>query len=156
MPAKHKNTNTESAQDTQRKCAASWCDRRHYARGLCSKHYSRWMRHRSLRKRFVPLQARFEAMVSRADGPDQCHLWTGSTTGPGYGQIGGGKKGVVLLAHRVAWELAHGPIPDGMCVLHKCDVRACVNPTHLFLGTKKDNTHDMLRKGRDRWGQLRT
>lgn len=65
----------------------------------------------------------------------------------GYVRIrvdGGAKK----LAHRLAWEEAFGPIPAGMCVLHTCDNRACVNIDHLFLGTYQDNALDMVAKGR--------
>ena len=58
-------------------------------------------------------------------------------------------------AHRLAWAAANGPVPDGMCVLHSCDVRACINPKHLFLGTNKDNTQDMVTKGRHA-GQRKT
>ena len=54
----------------------------------------------------------------------------------------------MAIGSRVAWELFRGPIPEGLCVLHTCDVRHCVNPDHLFLGTKRDNSDDMIRKGR--------
>lgn len=54
----------------------------------------------------------------------------------------------MIYAHRLAWELVHGPIPEGMCVLHHCDNPACVRPSHLFLGTQKENVQDMYAKGR--------
>lgn len=76
-----------------------------------------------------------------------CWLWTGDTSQYGYGKfrIGAHAYG---CAHRFFYEQLVGPIPDGLCVLHKCDTRLCVNPGHLFLGTKKDNWDDSVRKGR--------
>lgn len=53
-----------------------------------------------------------------------------------------------MYAHRASWELHNGPVPEGLMVLHHCDVRNCVNPEHLFLGTNKDNLEDCARKGR--------
>jgi hypothetical protein len=76
-----------------------------------------------------------------------CWLWTASLRPNGYGMFGIA-AGSVQSAHRVAWELVNGPIPDGLHVLHRCDVRACVNPSHLFLGTRFDNMQDMIAKGR--------
>ena len=73
-----------------------------------------------------------------------CWLWTGA--GMRYGAIK--NKGEIFYAHRISYEMHNGKIPKGLCVLHRCDVQACVNPEHLFLGTKKDNAVDRMNKGR--------
>ena len=80
------------------------------------------------------------------DGESGCHVWTGARNVWGYGRVHWGGK--MYSAHRVAWKFAHGAIPDGKFVLHRCDNRGCVNPDHLFLGTAKDNARDMVAKGR--------
>lgn len=81
-----------------------------------------------------------------AFGSTECWLWCGSLSHLGYGAMNacGESK-----AHRVAWRLFRGD-PGELFVLHECDVRNCVNPDHLFLGTQADNVHDMFRKGRNR------
>lgn len=99
----------------------------------------------------TPLQDLFWPKVLKTE---TCWLWTATLSNKGYGKIGVCNPRRVASAHRVAWELTHGPIPDGLWVLHKCDVRACVNPSHLFLGMAKDNTDDMNRKGRHPWVRL--
>ncbi len=75
-----------------------------------------------------------------------CHLWIATYCGDGYGQFS--VKGKAVLAHRYAWERCYGRIPHGLCVLHRCDVRSCVNVAHLFLGTNKDNVIDRAIKSR--------
>jgi hypothetical protein len=75
-----------------------------------------------------------------------CIEWHASRDKAGYGRMR--FMGTCWLAHRVAWVKAHGEIPPGMCVLHKCDNPPCVNVEHLFLGTQKDNIKDCYEKGR--------
>jgi len=73
-----------------------------------------------------------------------CWIWTGGITQAGYGLLS--INGKAIYAHRLAWEMEHGPIPKGMWVLHACDTPPCVR--HLFLGTAKANTQDSIVKGR--------
>lgn len=99
----------------------------------------------SLSRRFF---ASFEKNASNG-----CWEWIGASRGTGYGAIQDG--GRLRSAHRVSYELHHGPIPSGMCVCHVCDRPQCVNPEHLFLGTHKDNAWDKVNKGRANapWGK---
>jgi hypothetical protein len=87
-------------------------------------------------------------------GPDECWEWTGKKGDWGHGRFYGGPDRGEIGAHRFSWELANGPIPAGLNVLHRCDNPPCMNPAHLFLGTFKDNTQDMLAKGRDGHGVM--
>lgn len=83
-------------------------------------------------------------------GPDDCWEWQASLSGGGYGQYWLDNR--QLKAHRVAWTLENGEIPEGLCVCHHCDNPRCVNPSHLFLGTHRDNVIDGINKGRTHIG----
>jgi hypothetical protein len=93
------------------------------------------------------LSERFWTKVRKTDN---CWIWTGAKKQRGYGVIGIGSRNpwYIALAHRVAYELLVGPIPQGKNVLHHCDNPTCVNPEHLFLGDQFDNAHDSMTKGR--------
>jgi len=86
---------------------------------------------------------------SKVDKSGECWLWIASRDKDGYGKFRTSKNISWDRAHRIAWSVAYGPIPPGIHVLHRCDIPPCVNPSHLFLGTAKDNTEDMLSKGRE-------
>jgi HNH endonuclease len=101
----------------------------------------------------MPIEDRFWPKVSRGEG---CWLWVGSVLKSGYGQIeiktGPGKRDRrTERAHRIAWMLSFGQIPEGAEVLHTCDTPLCVRPDHLFLGTQADNIADCISKGRAWW-----
>lgn len=81
---------------------------------------------------------------------DDCWIWTGAKNDGGYGHFH--HLGKTIYAHRFAYEQVIGPIPPGMMICHTCDNRACVRPAHLFLGSAKDNTGDMVQKGRHTHG----
>lgn len=92
---------------------------------------------------------RFEAWVERTP-LDGCWIWIGTLWPNGYGycRTESRRNSPRELAHRLSWRLHVGEIPVGMNVCHRCDVRSCVNPAHLFLGTQLDNVRDMDAKGR--------
>lgn len=87
-----------------------------------------------------------ERFWTKVNKTPTCWLWTAATS-KGYGKFGM-RHGVVRSAHRLAWEMEVGPIPEGLMVLHHCDVPACVRPDHLYLGTAADNWRDTLARSR--------
>jgi hypothetical protein len=89
-------------------------------------------------------KADFDNLVKKTD---TCWLWLGKRQPNGYGRCSRSSF-LTNLAHRAAYQMANGEIPKGLHVLHRCDVKHCVNPEHLFLGTHADNMKDMVNKGR--------
>jgi hypothetical protein len=125
------------------------------ARGWCSRHYQRYKKYgnpittafkRTRQK--VGSPEYFEECTDKASGPldTDCWLWNKAIDEAGYGRFGK----TSLYAHRESYGLFVGTVPEGMIICHECDVRACVNPKHLFIGTYQDNNDDMIEKGRDR------
>lgn len=135
-------------------CAFEGCDKEVRYAGYCAAHYNQL----NLGKELKPLQiqyhglSEYERLLKWTDvkGVEDCWDWLGSRHKKmWHGQWRNG-DGNIELAHRAAWRLMRGPIPTGLCVLHRCDNPSCLNPKHLFLGTRSDNTHDMWDKGRAR------
>ena len=97
----------------------------------------------------IPLSEKIERNITRI--PESgCWIWMSTIEKSGYGRVCSGKK--PFYAHRVSYEQKHGPIPSGMMALHHCDVRCCVNPDHIFVGTQQNNMTDKVSKNRQARG----
>lgn len=126
-----------------------FCERPAIGRKLCRRHYYQLRKKGRLAE--FPLLGPEDVFESRFEKSDGCWEWNGTRNGYGYGVfLMPGEKPV--RAHRYAYERLHGPIPDGMVVMHSCDNPPCVNPAHLSLGTRDDNNQDKQRKGRHPYG----
>ncbi|MEV8324602.1 HNH endonuclease [Kitasatospora sp. NPDC056731] len=139
---------------TLQKRSCEGCGRPALARGMCKTRYVAWRRRTPPAERSpITPETRFWSKVDR-DGPipihlprlGNCWIWIGATNYWGYGKLRVDKRD--YIAHRWSYEMANGSIPAGFFVLHRCDHPGCVRPSHLRLGTARDNTQDMHGKGR--------
>jgi len=135
-----------------RKCSVLGCDKPHHSKGYCRKHYQRVSKYGSPEggpTTHAPPETRFWRGVIKG-GPDDCWIFTRGPKSWRYGRFAISENGetIQVSAHRYSYEIHKGAIPDGLVVMHSCDTPRCVNPAHLSVGTHKDNTADMIAKGR--------
>lgn len=134
-------------------CTVGDCGRKRYGRGLCNMHYQRAYKAGTLpdwQKTKIPM---IERILARSTWSGECLLYLGGNNGKGYGVIGDEQRRSRYV-HRVMYEHAVGPIPAHAEVCHRCDVRNCVRPEHLYLGTHQDNVADCVGKGRHKRGEM--
>lgn len=128
-----------------KKIPCKLCERPSMGRSLCSMHYYRAYRDGTLNEH--PKHTADSLFEERIDKTSDCWIWLGYKNAKGYGELilGNHEK---KSAHRFAYEKYKGAVPSGMVVMHSCDNPACVNPSHLSIGTQADNMLDCLSKGR--------
>ncbi len=140
-------TGTTDKRAYPRVCSVEECGAPVEARGLCSKHYTRFIRSGSIETDLIVGDDAARLAANSRKTESGCIEWKKSKK-LGYGTTY--FRGRVEQAHRVAWILARGPIPDGLQINHHCHNRACINVEHLYLGTQKENMRDMDEAGRRR------
>ena len=133
-------------------CQVEGCGRKHEGHNLCGMHLTRLKKYGDVNggiKNQASLEERFWRFVTPL-GPEDCWIWVGQKLANKYGRLSLGSKGLGSDgAHRVSWEIHNKQkIPVGMVVMHSCDNPSCVNPSHLSVGTPKQNSDDMIAKGR--------
>jgi hypothetical protein len=125
-------------------CTFQGCETVQRARGWCTKHYRRWQVHGDpsvcTTNQNIPVLDRFWMKVQKGPG---CWIWTGAISSTGYGSFGEPIQSVGRLAHRIAYALTVGPIPEGKDLDHTCHNRACVNPSHLRPVSRKQNSEHL-------------
>lgn len=133
-----------------RTCELAGCDRKHFGKGLCKMHYTRWWRTGDVNTVRDGNNIEIDPakrLRERTQRQGECVVYTA-----GYRRSSGHRlmsfRGKPTGVHRIAWILEHGEIPEGLGVLHRCDVPNCVNTKHLFLGTSAENNADRDQKGR--------
>jgi len=144
---KHKAGNRDRILDRRRKRRPQAC--RHCGKEIAFREPEPDAK-RASRPKYCSDHCRLYSKVA-VRGPDECWLWQGAKHSFGYGlvNVSGKKAGDIKTSHGIAWEVANGrKVPAGMYVCHSCDVPACCNPAHLWLGTPQDNYDDMIAKGR--------
>lgn len=129
---------------SNRVCIVDGCGRGgKLTRGMCSKDYRYWLDHTPPEDRpTAPRFARDFWQFVKKRHAGGCWTWIGPRDLQGYGRWG------KVLAHRHSWGLANGPIPEGAWILHHCDNKPCVNPLHLYAGSRMENTQDAMDRGR--------